>query len=103
MADSTVKKTLRVKRPQGQPPPAAAQDGSDGNTTAEAAGDQAGTMAPVRVAAPPKKPPYAYAAILALIATIAVIALLVLQYIEWDTLDEMFPRAVPTSPVGPVR
>lgn len=103
MADSTVKKTLRVKKAQDRPSPDTAQDDSDGNATDGASDDQAATMVPVRVAAPAKKPPYTYAAILALIATIAVIALLVLQVIEWDTYDPMFPRAVPTSPMGTAR
>jgi len=94
MADSSVKKTLKVKK--AQPRPAATVPDTGADTEAGDAGEAVTMPAdPVRVVpAVAKKPPYTYAAILALLAVLSVIAVLILQYIEWDTYDPMFPRAV---------
>ena len=102
MADSAVKKTLKVKRPQSRPvmkKDAASENEPDQATPAAADGANipSSNIAPAVQTAPAKKPPYTYAAILALFAVFAFIALLILQYIEWDTYDAAFPRAMQVS------
>ncbi len=94
MADSTVKKTLKVKKAQAHPMPATDTDDADAEVGEEG---EAVTMPAEQVRVVPaaaKKPPYTYAAILALLATLSVVVLMILQYVEWDTYDPMFPRAV---------